>query len=151
MHRRLAVPPVLRARAGVLAVTASARTCTTQEGGKLLRPVDLASDAQMLRPRDAFFGYVGHSEPVAVVFPLARGEQWTVPAVSTEVELAMGSAAASPGVVVNGELHAEPASVATPAAKRSRTSVRPRRRTPAAATTVEDSCDANACASSEKE
>ena len=47
-----------------------------------MRPVVLSPDAQMLRPRDPFFGYLSHSEAVEVVFPLAKGERSRLPSVA---------------------------------------------------------------------
>ena len=133
MHRRFIARTASNQLFGSSA-GAAARFCSSDKAGrvdnhKLLRPVELADGAQMIRPRDAYFGYVGHSEPVAVVFPLARGEpRGPVPAVSDEVSRATMAAASSPGVVVNGELHAEPASFAVGSPRRSRNTPRRQRR-----------------------
>jgi hypothetical protein len=42
---------------------------------KLLRPIDLSAESAMLRPRDPFFGYLSHSEPVEVVFGTSDARQ----------------------------------------------------------------------------
>jgi hypothetical protein len=79
-QRRFASSPA--AQSTVAAATQAASPKAAKEGrkkaeplnvtisatNKLLRPVELPPNSAMLNQRDAFFGYMGHSEPVEVVF-----------------------------------------------------------------------------------